>query len=94
MKTLLLTSLALVGITISTPEAQAKKHKDRHHDRYSYHSARPSCGYSYRRVEYYPREYSHRSYYYAAPRYHREERCYTERRHSFRPPLLSFLFGF
>ena len=101
MKTFLLTSLALAGIAISTPEAQAKKHKDRHHDHYSDYSARPSCESRYYRAEYYPREYSQRSYYvsrprysYSEPRYYRPEPCHVERRHSFRLPLISFLFGF
>ena len=98
MKTFLLTTLTLAGIAVSTPEAQAKKHKDkdRHHDRVSYYSERPSCESRSYRTEYYPREYSRRTYYYAEPRprYYREEPCHVERRHSFRPPLISFLFGF
>ena len=95
MKTFLLTSLAFIGIAAITPDAQAR-HND-HYDRgnQSYYRERPSCGYShYRSTYYYPRESYRRSYYVASPRYYSSQRCYTERRHSFRPPLISFLFGF
>ena len=106
MKTFLLTALTLAGIAISTPDAQAKdhKHRDRDRDHYSYYSERPSCESRSYRTEYYPREYDRREYreyrepepryYYSEPRYYRPEPCHVERRHSFRPPLLSFLFGF
>ena len=96
MKTFLLTTLTLAGIAISTPEAQAKdcKHRDRDRDHYSYYSERPSCESRSYRTEYYPREYYRRDYDEPEPRYYRPEPCHVERRHSFRPPLFSFLFGF
>ena len=99
MKTLLLTALTFTGIVLFSPDAQARDH--RHHDRShdSYRSSR-YYGYSHYRSDCEPRYYSSRSYY-SEPRYYYRpsrsyysERCEPERRRSFRPPLISFLFGF
>ena len=94
MKKFLLIALTFIGTAILAPEAQAGdcRNYDRGHS--SYRRSHSSYGYSYRRSDCQPRAYYGRSYHYSAPRYYRAERCYTERRHSFRPPLISFLFGF
>ncbi len=91
MKTFLITILAITGIAGFAPESQARDHGHKHHSKS--HCEYPSYEYSYHRSDCAPRAYYERSYY-SAPRYYRPERCYTERRTSFRPPLLSFLFGF
>ncbi len=103
MKTLLLTALTLTGITLCTPKAQARDHKHHESDHRSYRCESRSRDYGYShgydapRISY-SRSYhcSEPSYYYRpAPRYYYSERCEPERRrHSFRPPLISFLFGF
>ena len=100
MKTFLLTTLTLAGIAIFTPTAQAKDHNHCDRDHHSYYVERPSCESRSYRTEYYPRESYRRDYYepepryyYPEPRYYRPEPCHVERRHSFRPPLFSFLFG-
>lgn len=102
MKTFILFALTFTGIAFCAPSAQAHdwRHRSCHHDSYD-------SDYSYREHNYYREEYprcgSYSSSYYApAPRYYyrpsrsyySSERCYSERRHSFRPPLISFLFGF
>ena len=92
MKTFLITILAITGIAGFAPESQARDHGHKKHRKS--HCEYPSYRESYHRHEYEPRAYYERSYHYSAPRYSRPERCDTERRHSFRPPLLSFLFGF
>ena len=100
MKTLLLTTLTFTGLAFCPTEAQAKSHK--HHSNETYRCERPSHHYSYYREDCGPRVSYSRSYYRPvshyyyrpAPRYSYSDRCYTEHRHSFRSPLISFLFGF
>lgn len=94
MKALLTTSLTFAAITLSAPYAEARSHKNNDRECYPRYSERPSFDYHYSRRGYYPQECYQRRYYYSAPRYYRPEQCYTERRHAFRPPLISFLFGF
>ena len=102
MKTLILTALTFTGIALCTPEAQARDRRHDRHDHGSYGRGYSSYGHSYYRGGcetrgYYTHSY-HRPaprYYYSSPsRYHYSERCVPERRYSFRPPLISFLFGF
>ena len=101
MKTLLLTALTFTGIALSAPEAQARDHKHHSRSHDSYYGGYSSYGHHYDRgCE--SRGYDTYTYYRPAPRYYyrpsrsyySSERCYSERRHSFRPPLISFLFGF
>ena len=98
MKTLLLTALTLTGIALCTPEAQARDYRNHGRSHDSYRSSR-SYGHSHYRSDCGPRYSSHRSYYSSAPRYYyrSSSRYYSDRcepRYSFRPPLISFLFGF
>ena len=95
MKTFLLTSLAFIGIAVCAPDAQARDCDRYQRGYHSHYRERPSYGYSHHRsTYYYPRESYRRSYHVVSPRYYRSERCYTERHHSYRRPLISFLFGF
>ena len=101
MKTLLLTALTFTGITLCAPEAGARDHRHYDSDHRSSSCESRSSDYGYYRSDYAPRvSYSHSyysepRYYRPAPRYYYSERCEPERRRShFRPPLISFLFGF
>ncbi len=102
MKTFLTALIALTGIVSIPTESQARDCGYRERNYHSYYREYPSYRYSHYRGDCEPRAYYGRSYYsseprryyYSEPRHYRSERCYTERRHSFRPPLISFLFGF
>lgn len=99
MKTLFLTAITLSGIAFSTPQAQAR---DRKHYYSSSHYSHGCENQSYHhgyyrgdggpRVSYYRSEPSY--YYRPSSRYYSSYRCEPVYRHSFRPPLISFLFGF
>ena len=101
MKTFLTALIAFTGIVSFSNESQARDcdYRDRHYQ--SHYRGYSSHRYSHYRGDYEPRAYYGRSYHYSSPRYYSSspryyssERCYTERRHSFRPPLISFPFGF
>ena len=108
MKTLLTAIIALTGIVSVPTESQARDRGYRERNYHSSYREYPSYRSSHYRGDCEPRAYYGRSYRYSSPRYYssssryysssprhyRSDRCYTERRHSFRPPLISFLFGF
>ena len=89
MKTFLTTVIAFIGILAVAPESQARD-RDRYDrgGRHSYYSRHSSHGHNYYRT------YHGHSHYYSSPHYYRPDRCYTERRHYFRPSSISFAFGF
>jgi len=83
MKTLLLSLVALFGLTVFAPQAEAR-HRDRY-VRYYDHCDRPVYGYVYHR----PRVRYYESYY--RPRYSRSH-CAPRRYYS--RPRVSFHVGF
>ena len=98
-----------IAISTPDAQARDRKHRDHDRVYRSYYIERPSCESRSYQTEYYPRESYRRDYYepeprysyeperhysYSEPRYYHPESCHVERRHSYRPPAISFLFGF
>ena len=92
MKTLLFAFLALIGVTMFAPQAQARdRHHSRHHHHHHYDSGRSYYRSYPRYYTSYPRYYTpYRSYYYSSyPGYYYPRSHYYHRR-----PGVVLSFGF
>jgi hypothetical protein len=96
MKTFIFALMAIIGMTLGAPFAEARDKRDKDHDRRHYSSKHHRYDRSYRTYRSYPR-----SYYYSAPRYSSYPRAYSSYRspyygnryYSSRRPSVTFSFG-